>query len=481
MALSINILQQAEYRHSAYYLTQLRVVSDLYAQGGSHIQSAITKLETDWFQIQKGHSWAVDGMQTEDAEAVTLCNQYPLVGKDMLERRQTLTERIHWLLMGLEAARKLGNEESVISHLNRLGSTYLDVGDLQNADKVYSEGLDLARASETDPVREIYLRMYLGLANVYIRRGEHAKAIEMDEEIIRQSEQHNFPYGIICANSNLGTIHFVRGEYEKSLHYGEISLKHGREHNEQHRVSISLNNIAGVYWNQGDLDKAKAYYKESLAIRRQLHDQRGIASSVNNLGAIAAMQGDFTLANTYWEEGLNIAQKLGVKILIAHLLNNLGSANRDMKQFADSKRYFNECLAITREIGNHRLSADTLCNVAFMHISLLDLETAKESALEAIQLAREANLKPQLLWAMTAIAQLRYLDGNLDSSAQLLGTISADPLHTDINVKRDFESLQADLSTRLGEETLQLHMENGQQADFNETVKSLLDKISPNS
>ena len=347
---------------------------------------------------------------------------------------------------------------------------------MQNAEGVYSEGLTLAQTHENGDIREIYLRMYLGLANVYIRRGEYSKAIEMDEEIILKSSSYNFPYGLICANSNLGTIYFVQGDYEKSLYFSELGLKYAREHNEWHRISISLNNIGGVFWHQGDLDGAKNYYEESLAIRRKLHDQRGIASTLNNLGAIAAMQEDFSLANTHWQEGLHIAQQLGVKNLIVHILNNLGSVNRDLKQFVNSKDYFERCLALAREINNPRLIADTLCNIAFLHIALIDMDTARKSATEAIKIAHNAGVKPQLLWAMVAIARLHYLNGEINESAHLLGTISADPLHSSANVKDEYESLKADLVARLTDEVFQPQVDLGRQKNLDEIVSSLIIK-----
>ena len=99
MAINARVLRQAEYRHAQYYLNQLQIVSDLYKQGGNQIQSALSKLETDWFQIQKGHSWAVDKMSDDDDNALVLCNSFPEIGDELLERRQTLDDRIHWLVV----------------------------------------------------------------------------------------------------------------------------------------------------------------------------------------------------------------------------------------------------------------------------------------------------------------------------------------------------------------------------------------------
>src|ERR1700740_2054778 len=122
----MNRLFNAHHRHALVYSRQLNLISDLCVRGGADFSSCLEMFDSDWFNIQRGQTWAA-AHREQDMKAQDLCADYADAGAHILSLRQHVREQIEWYQIGLTAAQKLKLSEHEITITTNLGIAYFSV------------------------------------------------------------------------------------------------------------------------------------------------------------------------------------------------------------------------------------------------------------------------------------------------------------------------------------------------------------------
>ena len=193
-----------------------------------------------------------------------------------------------------------------------LGSAYLSVPDLDQAEQVALEGLDQA-TQEADEKQQARLSSLLG--QVLLVKGDLHGALRYSERALKIDEQvygPDHPDVAIDANS-IGQILKEKGDLDGALRYSERALKidekvYGPDHP---MVAIFVNNIGQILQAKGDLDGALRYGERALKIDEQVYGSGHpkVAVRTNNIGLILKGQGDLDGALRNSERALKILEK----------------------------------------------------------------------------------------------------------------------------------------------------------------------------
>jgi non-specific serine/threonine protein kinase len=206
--------------------------------------------------------------------------------------------------------------------LNSAGALASGQGDYQEAARLYSQSLTLARAAD-DPVTVANALNNLGLAHTNLGRDEAARAFHEEGLAIRRSLDDQ--WGMSVALLNLGFLAQRGADYSRARSLYEESLAIKRTLGDTEGIAACLENLGDLALLHGEYDRARRYFIESRTLRQQLGGERGMAATLRGLGDVAHRQGEHASAAALYAESLAIAVRLGVKRYIAECLEGLAA------------------------------------------------------------------------------------------------------------------------------------------------------------
>ena len=137
---------------------------------------------------------------------------------------------------------------------------------------------------------------------------------------------------------------------------------------------------------------------------------------------------------------------------------------------------FEESLAIWREIGEQGGLAQTLNRYGQSLIGQADGQMARRCFLEALAVARNAEIRPIVLDALLGIAAVQAEQGNVEAALEMVVHVLQDPAHTQ-GVHNQAERLRANLETNLTAEQIDRIRARAQDKTQDALVRELLDAL----
>lgn len=469
MALKLEHLRQAEYRHAQFYLHQLEALNRRYLQGGEHTTQAIREFEALWAQIQQGHSWSV--AHRDDALAAALCGSFPDAGAQILGIRQNLPDRIDWLEQGLQAAEHLEDIALMTGLRLILTGVYSEAGRLEAAVTHGNRAVEDARAQDDHLTAA---RALMTLGHTYNRLGDNAAARACYAECLALARQLNNPVGIATSLNNLGTIATREGDYHTARDCLEECLSIHLQMGVLGAIAGSLNNYGLVLWALDELEAAQAAFEESATLRRTLGDMSGLASTLNNLGAITGARKQFAAARDHLTQALTIARGSQHRPMEAAVLTTLGTVARDAGDDETALRHYTASRAILTEIRHPFPLCECVLNTSFVHIQRGDAASARTELQSALSIAHEIDTVPLLLWAIIGYAYLRLLANDAKSAAHYAGLVNASRNRLEFRVREHLNDLRAQLEQVLSPDDLQSAFDTGAALDLETVIQDLL-------
>lgn len=275
----------------------------------------------------------------------------------------------------------LGKELELATLLYRAGQGFSGQSNWREAEKSYSEALELQQHHNAPP--DSLLVTLNDLAWACFSRGKARMAMGLAKQALDLSQAINDKGHEVQAFRNLGNAFRRMGALQLSIECHNQSLKIAREIGDRHNEGMALGNIGNAYRRLGDVRKAIEFHEQHLAIARAISDQFGESDALWNLGLAFAALGDMGRAISFYEQHLTTAHKISDRRGEAAALGNIGSAYLQMGQTQRATDFLEQQLVIVREIGDHAGEAHALWNM-----SLVMDESGKREL--ALALAQEA-------------------------------------------------------------------------------------------
>ena len=305
----LNAVERAvgQKRFATQYRYVLASAVELYTKGGQWLLRGLALFDLEWGNIQAGHTWVVDQIDSADLDVARLGMTYPDAGVYVLSLRLPSREWIRWLEIALAAARRL-------------------------QDRVY-EGAALGN---------------LGFA--YVELGETSRAIHFLEERLTMARELGDRSGEGNALGNLGSAYRNLGETSRAIEFYEQALFIAREIGDRRNEGNALGSLAVAYRDQGEIRRAIEFFQQTLLIQREIGDRRGEGISLGNLGVAYKDLGEIRQAIQFYEQRLIIAREIGDRRGEGKSLWNISLALDQLGERAQAIQQAEQALTIFSQI-----------------------------------------------------------------------------------------------------------------------------------
>jgi predicted ATPase/DNA-binding XRE family transcriptional regulator len=266
-----------------------------------------------------------------------------------------------------------------------------------------------------------------------LRQGQHRRARELLERShgllgqLAEEGTHSAQAALATATAFLGTATYIMGEYGAGQQLLDESLTMKRALDDRWGTAFCLRHLGLVAYYQGDYDEAYRLLSESLALSRAMGNTWAIASSCNILSMAVYARGAYPEAQQLLREGLALSQVLEDRFNIASALTGLGQVSQALGHTPDAQRFFEDSTRIWREIGDEGSLAQTLNQLGQTLLIQADRAGARRCFLEALGVAKEAQIAPVMLDALLGIAALRKGEGDTESALELVLHVLQNP------------------------------------------------------
>ena len=280
----------------------------------------------------------------------------------------------HSLEKALELVKQTNDRAEESNILCEYGKWHHLMSDYKQAETLYLEAVELARASGNSYI-EASAIMALGDLTYYLN-ANLKEAVQHYEQSLRLFRQLGEQDGINAALLNLGAAAFDRHDVQTAKHYYEEAHKVINQLGQSHREGIVLSNLAAIAMHEDDTEKAQAYLQKSLDIRWQTSDKRGAAETLNQLAKLAYQQKQFQEACKKHRKALMLFQELSDLSGLAYTKSHYARALLSCGQKDHAKRTAQEALELAWDIRKH---IDILS--ALLSFALVSEDTQKQAIL----------------------------------------------------------------------------------------------------
>jgi len=174
-----------------------------------------------------------------------------------------------------------------------------------------------------------------------------------------------------------------------------------------------------VAHRRGDLTKAARAYGEAMRLGEAANDQARVLTALQNLGVLQHERGEWTEALDTYREALARAEQLDARARIAQIAGNLGNLWRYLGETERAEMVLQRSQAIARADDNRHLCAVVANLLGDVASDRGDLVQAEARFREAIEIAEEAQCKPEELEASLNLARLLLERFELKASREL--------------------------------------------------------------
>ncbi|MDO9392126.1 MAG: tetratricopeptide repeat protein [bacterium] len=322
------------------------------------------------------------------------------------------------------------------------------LGRLPGARKCYEENLKAAQASG---LSSLAAHSMLKLSRVVYSLGDVDAALSLAEQGGEIFKRIGDRLNLTGAGIIMGIICSSRGNYPAAFEHFNQSLENAREQGDIRNQGNIYNALGNLSFYRADLDQALEYYLKMRDISEGLGDQIGMGRVLGNISAVYKQRGQLDLALEHSRRALEIGRELGDSTFITQAVGNLGSVYTDMKKYDDALACFQLQLDGAMKMGYVRDQAIAHSSIARIHFDLGQYSEAREFFDRSLPLFRRLESRYDLCEILLDQAEVcNELDDperSKDSAAEALD------IAREINKQDTIEKAQAFLN-KLGEKAV---------------------------
>ena len=280
------------------------------------------------------------------------------------------------LMQGLSIFQELGDKSEsgstmdTIARLYQFQSKYLEaIEQWQNAQANLREGGEWAFSAS----------IYLDLANVYSRFGEHESVFENYQSASRALSE----LGIL-----IGTSHALSAESIYALRYS-------------------------------DIEHARRTRHKSLSLYQEAGHASGMAWSNWELGEINRVAGDLPGAKERFEKARILFETLGDPTSSIFIHRGLGDIAQMSGDFAEAKKQFLKSKLKSDQTNHRWAQVYALCGLGRAEVALGEMEAAREHFSQSIRIAQSLDQKDLVLISFAGYASIFASLGKFEQAVEL--------------------------------------------------------------
>ena len=184
----------------------------------------------------------------------------------------------------------------------------------------------------------------------------------------------------------------------------------------------------GKLWASRDYNRTRHYFERALELAHGMNDTAVLAGSLNWMGNWYANAEDPIRAAEYLQDALENFEKLGDRRSLANTLDLLGNANLLRGNLSASVGYLDRAITLFQNLDDRSRLISSLISRGTTVSLLILLATAPaitppdaiHDLEEAIRIAREIHLSPEIAWAHWSLGLLHTVHGQFGRALKVM-------------------------------------------------------------
>lgn len=347
------------------------------------------------------------------------------------------------LTEALALLRKIGDDEQLRDVLSRLGRVKYQFNESAAAIALFRESLaSFERAGDRKAVSLELTR----LANAYSQAQMLADALATYEAAIKVDIELNDSAGEVTDRIEAAGKLSALNRHADALKTMAIALEVARRSRNGQGESLVLATVGQVHASAGRLDLAESSFQQALQVAKANDDESGAAGRYNDLGNLAYRRKQYQQAAGYYAQARTLHHKLQDQRNEAIDAENASNTWYALKDYSKSLELDLAALELYRATRNRRAQGLRMHSIALTYQDLQQSAESLQYFQQALPLLREFTENEKLYELLPRLGELLRTTGNDPAgAAELLA--EAVRLH-EANGNRT--ALARDL-TRLGE------------------------------
>lgn len=384
------VAEQAQTRHSHYFLSLLQVEADRLIGETAAQTGAVLRLEID--NIRQAWRWAVEssaleqlrqsvaglvaffsheGLSFEGAQLLQMAIDAPEIQTEakpdllpfLLVKQLTLLDSINTLdeiMSSIERALSFTRQNPALSHLEAeiyliWSLSFLDhVSDPKQARVYLDQAFALAKEID-DP--EFEARLYCESGRNYLYDGQFDKAVAVLERALVIFESLGHLPGQALAYSRLAPAYAEAYNLGPALICDRQALSLYRQINNQTRLGVAHNNLAETYVLLGAYEQAREHTLKSLEISRQQSRKMNEANTLSLYALIMDRLGQTEVAEKQYRAAIAVQKTLKVSFSLRFSLLDWGTFQYQQGWLDEAELTLDEAITLNGDTHHLKLTA----------------------------------------------------------------------------------------------------------------------------
>jgi signal transduction histidine kinase len=231
---------------------------------------------------------------------------------------------------------------------------------------------------------------------IYYLTSKYDSALQLSDQAIDIYKQLNDNYGVASIYNLRGLLQEKIGDYSEAIENYQKSLEFASKTDNLYGQSNPLHNIGLIYDKTQDYKTSLTYFERALVIREKIGDSVLIAQSFQSIGGAYARLGDTLQAIGFQKRAIVFFKAKENWYDLALSYTNLGEIYTVLSRYDSAELLLKEALRLNMQIDNAEGQVKALINISSVYLNKKDYSRATTFANQAIALAREYKLRPEL-------------------------------------------------------------------------------------
>jgi CHAT domain-containing protein/Tfp pilus assembly protein PilF len=301
-----------------------------------------------------------------------------------------------------------------------------------------SEGTPISDSGDLGAQRQILL----GIANIRLHRYREA-----EQAITLANQSCDGSKNSICAElfNVRGSLEVERGNYEQARPFFSQSLSFARAQDDRFLEAWALLNLTHVALLEEHFDEAIDQANSTYNVAKSIDFQRAMITSQGNLGWASYKTGDSERALQLFLDAQQRARTVGSFVDEIRWLTTSGYVYLDQGKYVVAEDCYRRALDLARKIDSKEQISDAITSLAFVTVLAGELDSASAYSDQAIALARTNNNRVDELYPLFVKGRIAIRRRDFEQGQAILSEIVADQ-KVDPSLKWEAEHSLAALS-----------------------------------
>ena len=303
----------------------------------------------------------------------------------LFNKRNTLAEAKAQLEQALTLAKANDNKSQTIKTLLQLCSVAFDGGETSRSTEYAQEAVDLA---QKNGLENLSAQALVDLGNSFLVRGEPAQAEKYLTQALESAQRSKARRNEARARVSLGGLREQQNNPDEAIRYLEPALTFYEQGGYRSETFSCLVLLARAKLHKGDYASALMGHEQLLQLATESNDQSQVALAHAERGSALAREEKFTEALDQWNQAYSIYDSQGIQRSKGYNLVSRADVLGRLGRFEEARALLDQATAIADKPGGElrRLSLEiklALAEIALIQNNFPDARSGAEKVLEA--------------------------------------------------------------------------------------------------